>query len=211
MREERQVRFVLIVEDHPLVSDSLVACVRDLDPLIEIGVADSLQSAMRVLASRMAPMLIVTDLALTDSQGIESARALRERAPQSALLVVTASDSLAFRQQAAELGVIGYVVKSSSTQLLHDEIRKVIGDPSGAHKISRKPTHELGRLLTSRQLSVLEQLVAGRSNKEIALRLQIGDETVSSHVKEILGRLGVRNRTEAVVRYLQLRNERPAR
>jgi DNA-binding NarL/FixJ family response regulator len=210
MKDERRARFVLVVEDHPLVSDSLVACVRDLEPLIEIEVADTLQSARGILAARPTPCLIVTDLTLTDSKGIESARRLRAAAPSSALLVVTATDSIVFREQAAELGVIGYVIKSTSIQTLRDEIRKGLGEHPAANRIVRKPTHALSLLLTPKQLSVLEQLAAGRSNKEIALRLQIGDETVSSHMKEILGRLEVRNRTEAVVRYLQLRNQRSA-
>jgi DNA-binding NarL/FixJ family response regulator len=62
----------------------------------------------------------------------------------------------------------------------------------------------MGRMLTRKQIAVIEELAAGRSNKEIAVRLGISDQTVGSHMKEILGRLGVKNRTEAVIRYIDM-------
>lgn len=211
MKEERRVRFVLIVEDHPLVADSLVACVRDYDTLIEVNVAESLQTALRVLALRPVPLLIVTDLVLTDTSGTESVKRLREAAPRSPLLVVTALDDPALREQATKLGAIGYIVKSTSIQVLREEIRKALGERPAGGEVAPGRIRALDRLMTPKQILVLEELAAGRSNKEIALRMSIADETVGSHMKEILGRLGVRNRTEAVVRYLQLLNQHDQR
>lgn len=204
MHEERRTPFVLIVEDHPLVADSLVACIRDCDAELKVDTAESLGAALRILARRPAPLLIITDLTLTDTQGTDAVRGLRAAAPQSPLLVFTAQDDPRLRGEAKELGAMGYLIKSVSTQTLRDEIRAVIGTCSTGNRAAPARADELVRLLTAKQRAVLEELAAGRSNKEIAARLNICDETVGSHMKEILSRLAVKNRTEAVVRYLQM-------
>lgn len=211
MQKNRLIQFALIVEDHPLVADSLVACVRDCDPGLEVVAAESLRAALAILALRPAPLLIVTDLSLTDTQGAETIRRLREAAPESPLLVFTALDDPRLRNEAKKHGVIGYLIKSTSIQILRDEIRAVLGvRPTKNHRAETSASG-LGQLLTPKQLAVLEELVAGRSNREIAARMNISDETVGSHMKEILGRLAVRNRTEAVVCYLRMINQRDDR
>ena len=134
MQEDRRASFALIVEDHPLVADSLVACVRDCDAGLEVGTAESLGAALRILALRPAPLLIVTDLTLTDAQGTEVLRCLREAAPQSPLLVFTALDDPLLRSEAKALGAIGYLIKSASIQTLRHKIREVIGErPAESH------------------------------------------------------------------------------
>lgn len=195
--------YVLVVEDHPLVSDSLAACVHDCVASLEVCVAESLAAALRSVALRGAPLLVISDLSLTDTNGIEVVRGLRAAAPGSALLVVTALDDPALRSQVMESGALGYIVKSTGIQTIKDHIATALR--GRAVGITASPVGAAGvdRLLTRAQIAVLVELAAGRSNKEIAARLGISDETVGSHMKEILGRLGVRNRTEAVVRYLQ--------
>lgn len=204
MQEDPATPFVLIVEDHPLVAESLVACVRDCDAGLAADTAESLAAALRILAARPAPLLIITDLTLIDTQGTEAVRHLRVAAPQSPILVVTALDEAPLRSAAKELGAIGYLVKSASIQALREQIRAVIGERARPAGDAPPRTDVLGGLLTPKQLAVLDELRAGRRNKEIAVRMGVSDETVGSHVKEIISRLGVRNRTEAVVRYLQL-------
>jgi len=208
MQQDRRNHYALVVEDHPLVADSLVAWVRDCDACLEVVVAESLRAAMRILALRPAPFLLVTDLTLTDAQGIEAVRRLREAAPQSPLLVFTALDDLKLRAEAIALGAVGYVIKSASTETLRDAIGKIIGKNTLKDQSARERREAQRPLLTPKQRAVLDELVAGRSNKEIAARMNISDKTVNSHMKEILGRLGVRNRTEAVVRYLGMSNRR---
>ncbi|TRZ70215.1 MAG: DNA-binding response regulator [Rhodocyclaceae bacterium] len=203
MQEDRHTPFALIVEDHPLVADSLIACVRDCDPGLEVNTAESLRAALHILARRPAPLLIVTDLTLTDSQGTEAVGRLRQAAPETPILVFTALDDPALRSEAKELGAIGYLIKSTSIQTLRDEIRAVIAKHPTGQRIPAAGAGKLSRLLTPKQIAVVEELMAGRSNKQIAARLNLSDETVGSHMKEILSRLGARNRTEAVVRYLQ--------
>lgn len=202
MAENGAPRFVLIVEDHPLVAESLAACVRGCTGDIEVVVAESVEAALDTLGRRPAPQLILTDLTLPDARGTESVRRLCEAAPQTPLLVVTALDDPQLRGEAKQLGAAGYLIKNTAIQTLRDEIRAIVGPPSVSGGTQKTPT--ASRVLSPRQSLVLGELAAGRSNKEIARRMNISEETVRSHVKEIFGRLGVRNRTEAVVRFLQL-------
>ena len=207
MQEDRRTPFALIVEDHPLVADSLVACVRDCNAELEVENAESLRVALRLLALRPAPLLIVTDLTLPDTTGTEAVRCLREAAPQSTLLVFTALDDPILRSEAKELGATDYLIKNTSIQTLQDAILAVVGGSPSENQAAPERRGTLSRLLTPKQNSVLQELAAGRSNKEIAERMNISDKTVGSHMKEIFGRLGVRNRTEAVVRYIEISNQ----
>ena len=207
MQIDRLAPFTLIVEDHPLVSDSLVACIRDCDEALHVETAESLRVALRILAQRPDPLLIVTDLTLPDASGMEAVERLRKAAPKSPLLVFTALDDPLLRNEARTLGATGYLIKSASIPTLRDGIRAAIGEPPRREIAPLTGSKELNRLLTPKQLAVLDELAAGRSNHEIALRMDISEETVRSHMKEILGRLAAKNRTEAVVRYLQLLNQ----
>lgn len=202
MQRDQRKPYALIVEDHPLVADSLVACIRACNSGLRVEIAESLGVALEVLARRPKPSLIITDLTLTDARGLEAARRLRQAAPDAPLLVFTAVEDPALREEAKALGAIGYLIKSASIQMLRDQIAAVIGSSPGAVYAAPTAAVILSRM-TPKQIAVLDELVAGRSNKEIAARMSISDETVGSHLKEIFARLGVRNRTEAVVSYLQ--------
>lgn len=203
MRKDCPSPFALIVEDHPLVSDSLVACIHDCDATLRVDTAESLRVALAILARQPEPLLIVTDLTLTDANGAEAIRRLRDAAPDSPLLVFTALDEPALRAEAKALGARGYLIKNASIQTLRDEIRAALGArPKREPAVAAEDAPN--RLFTPRQLAVLEELAAGRSNQQIAVRMNISEETVRSHMKEILGRLAAKNRTEAVVRYLQI-------
>lgn len=204
MHEDSHNAFALIVEDHPLVADSLIACVRSSNADLEVETAETLLGATRTLAIRSAPLLIVTDLTLTDAKGTEAVRRLREAAPQSPLLVFTALEDAVLRREALALGAAGYLIKSVSIQAIRDKIQAIVGGRSIAKHQEPRPVSALQDIFTRKQLQVLEELPAGRSNREIAARLNMSEETVRSHMKEILARLGVRNRTEGVARYLKM-------
>jgi DNA-binding NarL/FixJ family response regulator len=200
--------YVLIVEDHPLVADSLAACIRACDPGLHVQTAESLHRALATLAILPDPVLILTDLTLTDANGMEAVRRLRRAAAQSKLLVCTALDETKLRDEAAALGVSGYLIKNAAIQTLREEICRAVGSPnSSGSQRSASPTQSKPTL-TTRQVAILEELSSGRSNKEIALRMNITPDTVGSHMKEILTRLSARNRTEAVAYYLQLKSQR---
>ncbi len=204
MQAGRAIPYALVVEDHPLIADSLEACIRDCAPEMDVETAESLRGALEILGLRPAPMLIVTDLTLTDTDGLTSVRRLRDTAPGSPLIVFTALDTPALRKEATALGAARYIVKSASKGTLRDEMRAILGACPDTPDSPQSPAETVRGLLSPKQIAVLEELAAGRSNKEIAARLDISYETVGSHMKEILGRLSARNRTEAVVRYLKI-------
>jgi DNA-binding NarL/FixJ family response regulator len=204
MYADNNSAFALIVEDHPLVADSLIACIRGCNPDLALATAETLLGATRILSVRCAPLLIVTDLTLTDSNGIETVRRLRKAAPQSPLLVFTALEDAAVRREALALGAVAYLIKSASIQSLRERIQAIVGARSISDQQGSRRGGTLQDIFTRKQLQVLEELPAGRSNREIAARLSISEETVRSHMKEILARLGVRNRTEGVALYLKM-------
>lgn len=211
MELNRRAPLVLIVEDHPLIVDSLVACIRSCNPQVRFETANSIRVATAILERKPAPALIVTDLTLTDCNGVATVAALRDRAPSSPLLVFTALDDPELRRGALDLGAIDYLIKSVSAETLCTAMCAVLGSGKTPPAQPRSDDAEtaddpprLANLLTKRQIVVLRELAAGRSNKEIALRLTLSDQTIGSHVKEILSRLGVRNRTEAVASYFEL-------
>lgn len=204
MQGDPRTPFALVVEDHPLVASSLAACIRECDAGLEVETAESLAAALRILAQRPEPALVVTDLTLADTQGAEAVKRLREAAPRAPLLVVTGLDDPALRQAAKEAGAHGYLIKQTAVQTLREEIRAAIGGAATRQRVAPTRSATPGDLLTPKQIAVLEELAAGRSNKEIAVRMGISDETVGSHLKEIFARLAARNRTEAVVRYFQM-------
>ena len=186
----------LVVDGHPIVAAGVRACVLAKNSGLTVEVADSLHSALDLLRGDSQPLLIVSELVLPDASGFDAIRCLRAAAPDSELLVYTASDDMALRRQATTLGIASVVDKRASARELQEAIGKVIVGHSPRNRF--KPN--LG--LTARQLAVLDELAAGYTNRQIAARLNVSDETVGSHMKAILGRLGVKNRTEAVVWYM---------
>lgn len=208
MQESGGEPYVLVVDDHPMVAESLVASVRACRAHMKVCVADSLDMALHELGALGAPALILTDLALTDASGLSVIQGLRSVAPRSPLIVVTANEDPAMRLQVQGYGVIGYMLKSTSVKALQDAIAEVLHPFADVPSPVATGEDALGRLLTRTQIVVLAELAAGRSNKEIAIRLGLSSETVTYHVKEILRRLDCRNRTQAVVRYLELIDSR---
>ena len=135
-----------------------------------LAVETTTQFDMRLFARDAAgawqplPLLIVTDLTLTDANGAEAMRRLREAAPHSPLLVFTALDEAHLRSEAKALGVRGYLIKNASTQTLRDEIRAALGAQPKREPVAADAAAP-SRLFTPKQLAVLEELAAGRSNQ----------------------------------------------
>jgi DNA-binding NarL/FixJ family response regulator len=200
--------YVLIVEDHPLVADSLKACIHASYPDLRVSKVESLQAALATLIKWPDPLLILTDLNLADADGTDAVRKLRLAAPNCKLLVCTALEDPTLRAEAKALGAVGYVVKSASIQTLRQHISATIGHCPPFERAGLDSASNVTHPLTTRQEAVLEELSSGRSNKEIAIRMNITVETVGSHMKEILRRLRVKNRTEAVTYYFKMKERR---
>lgn len=192
-------RKVLVVDDHPLFVQAVGEIVSRLDAEAEVQGAHNLADALAWLR-QARPDLVLLDLNLPDASGLEGLAALRTRLPDVPVVVISAADDPQYRREAQACGIRRFVSKSARPAEIIEAIRQVFDAADG----QRRPEaggRPGGRraALSQRQLEVLREMATGKSNKEIARSLDISVDTVRTHVVEILSRLGVRNRTEAVM------------
>lgn len=200
---------ILVVEDHPMMIRSITAGLAALhaDAHVAncIATASSLMQAKHRLRRSQPPGLIITDLHLPDSRGLDTLRALIDAAPGTPVVVFSACDDNATERAAMALGAHAFVSKSALPQNFIQKIspflaplrsgqRSRLASPPGApHPIAR---------LTRRQRDVLAETANGYRDREIGLRLKMGPHTVRSHLRVIFLRLGVQNRTQASSQYI---------
>jgi DNA-binding NarL/FixJ family response regulator len=203
MSPSNRIRIVC-VDDHPIVREGLVG-VLALQPDMElVGQSASGKEAVD-LYRRLRPDLLVLDLRLGDISGFEVMQQIFSGFPDAKILVLTSLEGDADIERALALGARGYVVKGTDREEL---IRAVRGVHAGKKHIPAEVAQKLVEHLASEKLSVRElevlALVArGKSNKEIGLALAIAEDTVKMHMKNLLGKLGVTDRTEAVTTALR--------
>ena len=204
---------LLVVEDHPLFRNALVGVVGAAFPGAEVFQATSIEGALDVLAAQGAVDLVLLDLSMPETTGLLGLFRVRVAAPRSALVVVSAYDDSRIIGSAAALGIAGYIPKSTPKTEMARLIRSVLEEgavcfpkrhqDAAAAKRARAAAKDLlgplGRL-TSQQLRVLDMICRGLQNKHIAYELDISVTTVKVHVSDVLRKLGVRSRTEAIVR-----------
>lgn len=203
---------ILIVEDHPMMIRSITASLEVLYPQADTGcsvmLVGCLMQAKKRLQQREPPHLIVVDLNLPDSRGLLTLRALRGAAPGTPIVVFSASDGLSTEQAALRLGAQAFISKSALPQSFVEKLRPFLpastlgGDPGRPEPVSDGAMPHAVDLLTERQRAVLAEVAQGYRNREIALRLKIGEQTVSSHLNTVFQRLGVQNRTQASLQYI---------
>ena len=204
---------LLVVEDHPLFRNALVGVVSAAFPGAEVLQATSIDGALDVLAAHCAVDLVLLDLSLPETTGLLGLFRVRVAAPRSALVVVSAYDDSRTIGGATALGIAGYIPKSTPKTEMARLIRSVLEEgavcfpkrqqDAAAAKRARAAAKELLGplgLLTSQQLRVLDMICRGLQNKHIAYELDISVTTVKVHVSDVLRKLGVRSRTEAIVR-----------
>lgn len=192
---------VLLVDDHALVRRGFRRMLEDEPSLQVVGEAsDGLEAVQR--AEELQPAVIVMDCALPQINGIEAARRILAKQPQTSILMLSmhAEDTLV--RQALEAGARGYILKNAMDLDLVSAIKKVgegktVLDPQVMRSGSLKGERDTG--LTPRELEILQHIVAGKSNKEIAAELSLSVNTVSVHRANIMDALGIHKTAELVV------------
>lgn len=203
MRPEPKIR-ILVADDHYIVRMGLVALM-NTEPDLEV-VAEAVDGAQALeLFRKHTPNLALLDMRMPVQNGVQTTRALRSQFPNAKVLILTAFDGDQEIHNALEAGAMGYVLKSSTGEKLIPAIRAVAAGQRWVPKevADRLTERKLFEELTPREVQVLQQLARGRANKEIADALRITEYTVKDHLKSILGKLRVADRTEAVTAALQ--------
>jgi DNA-binding NarL/FixJ family response regulator len=192
---------VLLVDDHALVRRGFRRMLDDDDVLEVIGEASSGAEAVR-LAEKLKPNVIVMDCQLPEMNGLEATRRILGAQPHTAILMLSMHSEDTLVRQALEAGARGYVLKNAMDLDLARAIKEVAAgksvlDPQLERVESLKG--ERGAGLTTRELEILQHIVAGKSNKEIASDLNLSVNTVSVHRANIMDRLGIHKTAELVV------------
>ena len=195
---------VLIVDDHALVREGTRQLLEQDDAIDVIATAGSGEEALDLLAT-LSPDVALVDINLPSMSGLELSRIILDDRPSARILILSAYDEYAYIAEALEVGVGGYLLKTASAKELIDAVHAV---HDGVFVLDRQVSKRLVRrrdatpptigTLTPRESAVLELLAQGRSNKQIASELELGIRTVEGYVSNILGKLGVTSRTEAV-------------
>lgn len=194
---------IVVVDDHPVVREGLVASLEDDPEFRVVGSAGSAEDAMPLITTQH-PDVILLDLELPGVNGLEAIPALAAAHPASRILILTAYDTDERVLGAIRAGAKGYLLKGASLEEIARAIRSVhAGESYLEPRIATKVLAELGprrrpAALSHREREVLRLVAGGRSNKQIARELGITERTVKFHVTSILNKLGAENRAQAV-------------
>jgi len=192
---------ILIAEDHAVVRDGLAAVLKFEPDMTVVGLANNGLEAVTQFRE-LKPDVVLMDLAMPELDGAGAILAIHSEFPDARILVLTTYDNDESVFRALENGARGYLLKDCSTSDLLAAIRKI--DSGGMH-VSERAAMRLaeramaGGPLSAREIEVLKWIAEGKSNKEIAALLFISEGTVKTHVLNIHEKLGVGDRTEAVV------------
>jgi two-component system, NarL family, response regulator LiaR len=208
MSETNPIR-VLIVDDHSLVRTGLKLFVMAFDDLELVGEAAGGEEAIRICC-QLQPDVVLMDLAMPGIGGAAATRAIREQCPQVRVIALTNFQDVEMVQKALQAGAIGYLLKNVTADELATAIRAArAGRPTLAPEATQALIQATTRTepqaydLTPREREVLEWMAKGLNNTEIAGRLIISPVTVKFHVSNVLSKLGVTSRTEAVALAIQ--------
>ena len=197
---------VMIVDDHPVVRQGLTTFLYGFDDLVMVAEAANGQEALR-LCSEAQPNVILMDMFLPDTNGIQLTKTIREQNPDVQVVMLTSSQEEAQIQAALQAGAIGYMHKNVS---VHDMVNIIRLAHAGKPALTPEVTQALINMtlqprttlpqynLTEREQKVLSLMVGGLTNQEIADKIFVSRATVKNHVSTILSKLGVQNRVEAV-------------
>lgn len=192
---------VLLVDDHSLVRRGFRRMLEDEPDMEVVGEAGDGEEAVK-RAKELHPQVVVMDCALPGVNGLDATRQIIEDLPATAVLMLSMHSESTWVRQAIDAGAKGYILKNAMDLELGSAIRKVaagetVFDPKVEQRSALKG--ERGNALTPRELEVLQMIVDGKSNKEIAVALDLSANTVAVHRANIMNTLGIHKTAELVV------------
>ena len=204
---------LLVVDDHVLFREGLVSLINRQEDLHVIGEAGSVADAVR-MAGELQPDMVLMDFNLPDGTGLDATRAIVELLPETKIVFLTIYDDDERLISAIRLGAKGYLLKNIPVANLLSALRGLLRGEAALSRVmtsrileefshtAQGSTDQLSGnpmdLLTGREMEVLRAMVSNASNREIAERLFISENTVRNHVHNILEKLGVSSRREAI-------------
>lgn len=211
---------VLIADDHKLFRQGLISLMNTREEVAQvIGEAETGEEAVR-LAETLKPDVILMDIYMPQMDGLQAAKEIHRRFPEIAVIMLTSSERDGHLYEAVQIGVSGYLLKNLDANELfemlegvkHGETAMTRPMASRLLKIvaNRIADDEKGeQVLTERELFVLRLVASGASNMEIAEKLSVSINTVKTHIKSILSKLQLENRTQAATYAMQLGLAKP--
>lgn len=195
---------ILVVEDHHVVRHGLVALLSVVDGVEIVGQAADGEAAIAEYAL-CHPDVTLIDLRLPKLSGVEVIQKVRAEQPHARFIVLTTYDGDEDIYRALQAGARAYLLKGMTVEVLVSTIHTVhagksLIPPVIAQKLAERMSTEQ---LTHREQDVLEQIVRGKSNKEIGIELDISEATVKTHINNLLSKLGVTDRTQAATAAIQ--------
>ncbi len=233
MKSEARPRArLLIADDHALVREGMRSVLASEPDLEVVGEAADGEEALE-LCRRLCPELVVMDVRMPKMDGLEATRKIKRACPKTRVLILTTHESQEYLTEAIKAGAAGYVLKESNKRQLLGAIRRAIYGESPINQelamgllrrlLEQSPTQghaprvPAGRppagqqepsspldSLTSREVEVLRLLARGQTNQQIAKRLLLSVSTVKKHVRSVIAKLGVSDRTQAAIRAIEL-------
>jgi DNA-binding NarL/FixJ family response regulator len=198
MKDSGKIR-VLCVDDHPVVRDGIGAIINLQADMMLAGAAGTGSEALEQFF-KLRPDVALVDLRLPDMSGFDLIKRIKDKSPNARIIVLSSHEGDVDIQRALEAGAQGYVVKG----IVRDELLEIIRSVHAGKRrlpaaVAQKlAEHMADEPISPRELDVLSLMAAGKRNKEIASDLSIAEDTVKMHVRNILSKLQVNDRTEAV-------------
>jgi DNA-binding NarL/FixJ family response regulator len=192
---------VLLVDDHSLVRRGFRRMLEDEPDIAVAGEAGDGEEAIR-LSEKLRPRVILMDCALPGMSGLDATRRILEKLPDTIVLMLSMHPEETLVRQALDAGARGYMLKNAIDLELGTAIRKVVAgeivlDPQLSQPAGLKGERDYG--LTARELEILQLIVDGKSNKEIAAQLKLSANTVAVHRANMMDALGIHKTAELVV------------
>jgi len=195
---------ILAADDHALIRDGIAALIANQKDMSLVGEASNGREAIEQFRSHR-PEVTLMDLQMPEMNGIDALIAIRSEFPEARIIVLTTYAGDALCKRAMKAGAQAYILKGNVRKDLLDTIRAVRAGKKFIHAevAAELASHAADDSLSQREIEVLSLIAAGNSNKLVADQLAISEDTVKGHVKSILSKLGVNDRTHAVTAALK--------